>query len=425
MITKAQLSNNLRQIIESCVGKLTAQILQTMKGNGNFSDVVKDTQNTVNNLGVDVLQLFCKEVDNAFDAQRDRHKVIIKHRCKTRSLLTSMGNVTIERKLYFDKIQKRFFFAVDDYFKLEKHSRIEQNMKVELIKNATLTSYGKASELAENKVTRQTVHNLVKNVKTPNLSTTLSSQPKKNISQIFIEADEDHIHLQNGKCAEVKLVYVHEGVSKVCKARTALQNVKYFVSVEDDPDKIWNDVAYYLHQTYSMVNTKVYISGDGAYWIKYGTKILPEAEYHIDKFHIQKSAIAAAMGSRIIKNQIMRAMRTKDKEKLRIMHYNQSKDIKERSARCALAKNYFYLQNNIESYSLQNRCSAEGHVSHILSSRMSSRPMGWSISGAGRIAQLRAFYFNNGDFTQLVADGEFEVNAIQRGVYKTLSCYLS
>ena len=121
----------------------------------------------------------------------------------------------------------------------------------------------------------------------------------------------------------------------------------------------------------------------------------------------------------------MRAMRTKDKEKLRIMHYNQSKDIKERSARCALAKNYFYLQNNIESYSLQNRCSAEGHVSHILSSRMSSRPMGWSISGAGRIAQLRAFYFNNGDFTQLVADGEFEVNAIQRGVYKTVSCYLS
>ena len=100
-------------------------------------------------------------------------------------------------------------------------------MKVELIKNATLTSYGKASELAENKVTRQTVHNLVKNVKTPNLSTTLSSQPKKNISQIFIEADEDHIHLQNGKCAEVKLVYVHEGVSKVAYSAATWINIRF------------------------------------------------------------------------------------------------------------------------------------------------------------------------------------------------------
>ena len=31
-------------------------------------------------------------------------------------------------------------------------------------------------------------------------------------------------------------------------------------------------------------------------------------------------------------------------------------------------------------------CNAEGHVSHILSSRMSSRPMGWSVKGMPKTA---------------------------------------
>ena len=36
-------------------------------------------------------------------------------------------------------------------------------------------------------------------------------------------------------------------------------------------------------------------------------------------------------------------------------------------------------------------CSAEGHVSHILSERLSSRPMGWSQTGADRMSKLRCY----------------------------------
>ncbi len=46
--------------------------------------------------------------------------------------------------------------------------------------------------------------------------------------------------------------------------------------------------------------------------------------------------------------------------------------------------------------------STEGHVSHVLSSRMSSRPMGWSVKGAGKMCQLRAYYMNGGDMLKLV-----------------------
>ena len=53
----------------------------------------------------------------------------------------------------------------------------------------------------------------------------------------------------------------------------------------------------------------------------------------------------------------------------------------------------------------QNRgkkSSTEGHVSHVLSNRMSSRPMGWSITGSTKMAKLRAYELNGGDMLELV-----------------------
>ena len=46
--------------------------------------------------------------------------------------------------------------------------------------------------------------------------------------------------------------------------------------------------------------------------------------------------------------------------------------------------------------------STEGYVSHVLSDRMSSRPMGWSKKGMAKMAELRAYYYNGGDMLELV-----------------------
>lgn len=39
-------------------------------------------------------------------------------------------------------------------------------------------------------------------------------------------------------------------------------------------------------------------------------------------------------------------------------------------------------------------CSAEGHISHVLSARESSRPMGWSKKGVDQISRLRVLARN-------------------------------
>ena len=47
-------------------------------------------------------------------------------------------------------------------------------------------------------------------------------------------------------------------------------------------------------------------------------------------------------------------------------------------------------------------CSAEGHVSHILADRMSSRPLGWSKTGADKMSRLRIYERNGGSMLELV-----------------------
>ena len=56
--------------------------------------------------------------------------------------------------------------------------------------------------------------------KIDNIRTYQSSDNKKKAEIIYIEADEDHIHLQSGKAGMAKLIYVHEGKQTIKKART-------------------------------------------------------------------------------------------------------------------------------------------------------------------------------------------------------------
>lgn len=65
--------------------------------------------------------------------------------------------------------------------------------------------------------------------------------------------------------------------------------------------------------------------------------------------------------------------------------------------------------------------STEGHVSPVLSERMSSRPMGWSMTGAAKMAQLRAYYLNGGNMLELVRYQKEELPKASGGENDVLS----
>ena len=152
-----------------------------------------------------------------------------------------------------------------------------------------------------------------------------------------------------------------------------------------------------------MRNAEIHLSGDGANWIKQGLIAIPKAQYHLDKFHVYKSVTDASAGDRILRNQIINSIKLGDSKSVQALYVQRWRGIGTAQARNRLNNSLQYIKNNFDSIDLtaESNCSAEGHVSHVLSARLSSRPMGWSLAGAERIAQLRAFYFNGGDFKSL------------------------
>ena len=74
----------------------------------------------------------------------------------------------------------------------------------------------------------------------------------------------------------------------------------------------------------------------------------------------------------------------------------------------AIMKTQNYLNNQWSGIQARRKyekilvgCSAEGHVSHVLSARLSSRPMGWSYLGADQMAHLRVHRENGINISQV------------------------
>lgn len=388
----------IQSLIDCAVSEILSQIAKDLK-KLNFSDIVRTTHDTVHKLGVRLIEQIVKIIDTKYNIQRDRHSVILRH-TKTRKMVSEMGELNLTRRLYYDKAKAKYFFAVDEILNMEKYSRIEGELKTKLINDATLTSYGKASKLSDDCVSRQTVHNLVKGVAPKSLE--VQAQGFKTVKEIFVEADEDHIHLNTGKSAEVKLVYVHEGRRRVNRRRTELLNVRYFVSTSRG-NEIWKAVSDYIYSQYNLRGAEIHISGDGAGWIKRGLDVLPGAQYHLDKFHVYKSVTDATSGDKRLRKQIINGIKLGDSKRVHSLYVQRWNNLSQVKMRNRLFDSLQYIENNFDSIDLsaESNCSAEGHVSHVLSERLSSRPMAWSLVGAEKMAQLRAFYFNGGCFTDL------------------------
>lgn len=109
------------------------------------------------------------------------------------------------------------------------------------------------------------------------------------------------------------------------------------------------------------------------------------------------------------KKEIYTAIRNKTKEDFKEIVSRLTDCLKDDSGLKRIKENSDYILEDWTAAGLRLKnkegikgCSAEGHVSHILSSRMSSRPMDWSIKGMSKMAELRAYYYNGGDMLELV-----------------------
>ncbi|WP_276324721.1 UPF0236 family transposase-like protein [Orenia marismortui] len=147
---------------------------------------------------------------------------------------------------------------------------------------------------------------------------------------------------------------------------------------------------------------QIYIAGDGALWIKEGLKWLPKSKQILDRYHLNKYVLKATGHAQKLRFDLWQGINNLDKVQIKEIFSELISQAEKESKKKAIRQSRSYIYNNwagiVNYYKDENAigCSAEGHVSHILSDRLSSRPMGWSEVGVDQMARLRSFKFNGG-----------------------------
>ena len=341
-------------------------------------------------------------------------------RTDSRTLISSVGDLTFDCTLYKRKNSEGYVYLLEEMLKLGKHERFTEKAEEMILTEALKTSYAEAARVlpSKQKITKTTVMNKVHHIASD--MPMEEAAEKREVDYLFIEADEDHVAEQHGDSTSPdenssfisKLVYIHEGRqdAKGYKARKELKNTFYLSGVysgTEGTEVLWKEVGDYIDKNYNTEALKrIFISGDGAQWIKGGTEHLDKSLFCADKFHLMKYInIAAAQmldEKEDVKNELWHILYSKTKKaKGRFEEYTErmikSANHPERieELRTFVLGNWAAIRRTLRN-KLVGGCSAESHVSHVLSDRLSSRPMGWSQTGADRMSRLRCYDRNYG-----------------------------
>ena len=351
--------------------------------------------------------------------RKDRYNA---QRTRQRTLISSVGDLTFDCTLYRRKGIKNggYVSLLPEMLGLEKHERFTEEAEVMLLTEALKTSYAEAARVLPSKqqITKTTVMNKIHGIAEE--IPLQKPEEKKNTKYLYVEADEDHIAEQHGDQTSSeengsfisKLVYLYEAKqdTKGYTDRKELVNKFYFSGLYPGPEgneKLWSKVQRYIDSNYDQEELKrVYVSGDAASWIKSGADHLDKALFCADRYHLMKyinQAAAQMLDEKDeVKNELWHLLHSKKKTaKKRFDDYTKRMLASAKNSdrveelRSYVLGNWAAVRRTLNNKRV-NGCSAESHISHVLSDRLSSRPMGWSQRGADRMSKLRCYERNHG-----------------------------
>ncbi len=400
----------IQEIINKIISSYEKELKDLIREKKDISEFILATKKTLDEIGstlvVEALETLNEVYKNS--KERKRHWTV-KEKATEKTLTTIFGEVKYKRTYYKNKRTGEYSYLSDEAVGIKAHDRLDASLKAKLIEDAIFMPYERSAKGATEAVqlTSQTVMNSIREFGRVKNDEVEVKQDKKHVKILYIEADEDHVALQHGGHVEPKLVYVHEGKQKIGKDRFQLLNPRYFSGVYANSDELWVEVLDYIDKAYEMDSIeKIYLSGDGAPWIKNGLGWIKGSIYVLDRYHLSKYVTQATAHMGHTTPIMWEYINTGDKKNLKGLFSAIISTTEPETKRRAVQEARRYILGNWNGIMHQHEadyvgCSAEGHVSHILSSRLSSRPLGWCKTGVDQMSRLRAFAANGGRVYEL------------------------
>lgn len=394
------------QVVKKIIESINKNLEMVLKEGKEISDFLISMKTTLDEVGVELTSGLLEEIDKRVKEDINRKRDwIVKSKDNIKSLGTIFGEVKYKRTYYQNKRTGEYRYLSDEMLGIKPHDKMDTSLKAKLVEEAIDSPYRKSGKIASEsmELTGQTVMNSIRELGAVENNVVSIKKKNNKIKLLFIEADEDHVALQNGKNIEPRLVYVHEGRKKVSKDRYKLINKRVFSGVYQTSEDLWLEVADYIDEAYDMDKIeKIYLSGDGASWIKTGVEWIKSAVYVLDRFHLSKYVKKSTAHLPHITSPLWNYINRLEKDNVKELFKIILEETESETKRESVKESRRYILNNWEGIKQQYNddyigCSAEGHVSHILSDRLSSRPLGWCEEGVDQMARLRAFKANGGN----------------------------
>ena len=246
---------------------------------------------------------------------RKKKGYVIEQKAVKREIYTQFGNLEFSRRYYKNKFNSTYSYLVDKVVGIENYDRVSSTVSAALVESASEMSYEKSSKyVCDGDITRQTVMNKIRRVKGLKMEV---PEDKRKVRYLNVEADEDHVSLQDGTNTVVPLISIHEGVERIGKRGRCI-NIHHISSYGKSVDDMWQEAAEWIYTVYDVEGIeKIYLHGDGASWIKTGLSYLPKVQFVLDRYHLNKALKEVTRGDELVYTKLKDAVVKADKRQLR------------------------------------------------------------------------------------------------------------
>lgn len=450
--------NILKYFNEICIKNLEKKEDEFINNPTGIASYVVKVGEELEKLGVKIIQETLEEIDRMIRESPARKENWVVERSYEKELITSLGRVCFKKTLYTNKNTGETACLLDRILDIDRNTRLTEDAVANILKESVQTSYSRGGEnvsIGKTSVSKQTVKNILHDLEFPEEP---AADKKKRVDYLYIDADEDHVSLQfnehkgdltrsgdgrkdNGFIT--KLAYIYEGVEKEAprSKRHKLINPHYFCgSTESETnEEFWNRIYRYIEDNYETEHLKgIYLNGDGGSWIKGSRNSISGITFVLDEFHMKKhlTSMTSHMagqyseeGLKDIRKTINGIIKSGTKAEFRntlnylIEHAGSDREVfRITESGEYFLSNWMAARNRLADREHVKGCSAEGHVSHVLSERMSTKAMGWSRTGATQMAKLRAYSMNGGDMLELA---KYQKEKLPKAAGAGAECILS
>lgn len=390
--------DSIQRIFENVIHQVA--VIGTTERTNGINGIARGLQTVISEAALEMLGVILIEIDQEIFSSDERkiNWTPIRSNDK-KTIMTCVGKLTYQRRYYRNKETSEYRYLLDEWLGITPHQQVGEDVREDLVKSAVDISYQKSGMIAAPEIVSKT--SVGRYVQQIDIEPAMRSDGNKRIcKELYVEADEDHVALQSSKNVQVRLVYVHDGNISDTK-RTKLGHVRYLTwPVGGNTDDMWETVATYIEEQYDTGKLKtVWLSGDGAGWIKKGGEWLPKCRMLLDKYHLNKRFMSLTAQVPYLRGWGRKILAKGTKAQMNALYEHACEKADTKAKQDQIADDFRYILRHweqIETVRDENApgCSAEGHVSHVLSARLSSRPMGWGIPNLEKMAALRVMRFN-------------------------------